>query len=425
MAQDIGTSAVFYEVDGTLYLVRNLVNTLYEPYATLILPFQMDALFAVGSNVLWAESAALSIDGIYFPVMGSPTPLDTLDIQYTANTDHFTTGSATQLEDHGLQVEVSVSADLLIEERQQFYNTLALVIALSGLLFMVIVRFVYRNISKPLGTLLDGSERLSQGELGYQITPLPTGFEFYQLTQHFNDLSLQIKQQFDRHTIEQQALFDAKIKALQSQINPHFLNNTLEMINWQSRMSGDETVCQMIESLSVMLNAAMARGGNAMVTMKEEFSYIEAYLYIISCRFGSRLQMHMDIEPQVWTAIVPRLILQPIVENAIEHGIALRPSGELSLHIYIHEDFLVIDVEHAGTINDADRATIDRLLSWDGRENNEQGNARIGIRNVQHRLKLLCGERSGLTIEEYQLGRVRSRMVLPQVHEGNGENALK
>ncbi len=411
-AADIGTAALFYQLDGSLYLVRNLVDSHYVPYATLILAFQMEDLLESGSAILWAESVAFSIDDIYLPVVGDPQPLDQLDIIYGED-DHFSLGLENSLESIQLRLEVTAYGDLVQTEREGLYQSLLTIVVLSGLLFMVIIRYVYYNIGRPMNRLLQGSHHLTQGDLGYQISPMPRGQEFYQLSQHFNDLSLQLAQQFDRHTQEQQALADARIKALQSQINPHFLNNTLEMINWQARMSGDDKVCQMIASLSVMLNAAMARGGSATVTMEEEFSYIEAYLYITSHRFGSRLQVKMDIDAGVWTAVLPRLILQPIVENAIEHGVAQRTSGELVLHIYESAGNLVIDVEHAGVISPQDQATIERLLSWDGGENGQEGSGRIGIRNVQYRLKMLYGERGDLSITAYEPGRVRSRIVLP------------
>lgn len=412
VAEDIGTAALFYQLDGNLYLIRNLVDSHYVPYATLILAFHMEDLLESSGAILWAESVSFSIDDIYLPVVGDPQPLDQLDITYGAD-DRFSLGQTASLEGVQLQLEVTAYGDLVQVEREGLYQSLMTIVVLSGLLFMVIIRYVYYNIGRPMERLLQGSQHLTQGDLGYQISPMPRGREFYQLSQRFNDLSLQLEQQFDRHTQEQQALADARIKALQSQINPHFLNNTLEMINWQARMSGDEKVCQMIASLSVMLNAAMARGGSATVTMEEEFSYIEAYLYITAHRFGSRLQVEMDIDPGVWGAILPRLILQPIVENAIEHGVARRTSGELYLHIYEDRGNLVIDVEHAGVIDPQDQATIERLLSWDGGENGQEGSARIGIRNVQYRLKMLYGEHGNLSIWAYEPGRVRSRITLP------------
>ncbi len=422
-AEDLGTEILFQEVDGNLYLIRNLVDSRFNPYATLILPFDTEYLLEGGASILWATDAAFSIGDIFLPVLGEPAPLDNYELTYEGESDRFSMGVESDLEHYPLHLQLTAENDLAASERQGIYYTLGMIVLRSGILLSFMVRFVESNISKPLDTLLTASNRLAHGDLGYQIEALPSGIEFYQLTTAFNDLSTQLAEQFERHTQEQQDLHEAKIKALQSQMNPHFLNNTLEMINWQARMTGDETVCQMISSLAVMLNAAMARDGGSTITLAEEFTYIEAYLYIIGQRFGSRLQVQMDIDDTLWDAIVPRLILHPIVENAVEHGIALRRSGEVLLRIFCEDAMLVVEVEHAGVIAPEDREKIDYLLSWDSSTADKRISGRIGIRNVQHRLKMLCGEESGLTIEEYTPGRVLSRMVLPLRTTTNRDDA--
>lgn len=234
----------------------------------------------------------------------------------------------------------------------------------------------------------------------------------------FNTLSDRLSELFEKSLLEQQALHDARIKALQSQINPHFLGNTLEMINWQARMAGDEPVSEMLEALSVMLGAAMARDGRAVVSVREELSYIDAYLFIIARRLGSRLQVEKRVDDAVWQARVPRLILQPIVENAIEHGIAQRPRGQLSIHLWQDQSRLLLDVEHDGQLTERDRENIARLLRCEQPPHSEAGALRIGIRNVDQRLKILYGPESGLSITMPSPGRVRSRIALPFTIDG-------
>ncbi len=140
-------------------------------------------------------------------------------------------------------------------------------------------------------------------------------------------MSSELKNQFERSYLEQQALQQARVKALQSQINPHFLNNTLEVINWEARLSGDERVSAMIEALSVMLNAALDRDGRSMIPLREELSYVDAYLYIIRERLGDRLVIEREIDETMLDEMVPRLIFQPLVENAVEHDLTARHGG--------------------------------------------------------------------------------------------------
>ncbi len=118
---------------------------------------------------------------------------------------------------------------------------------------------------------------------------------------------------------------------------------------------------------------------------------------------------------------MPRLILQPIVENAIEHGIEQHASGVLTIRAFRREKAIYLEVENDGSMSDDDREAIDRLLAWEGNpeELNQASPGRIGIGNVNMRLKILYGEGSGLTIEEIASKRVLARLVLPDMEFRN------
>lgn len=177
-------------------------------------------------------------------------------------------------------------------------------------------------------------------------------------------------------------------------------------------MAGDEKVSSMIEALSTMLNAAMARDERPYVELREELRYVDAYLYIISVRFGKRLQVERDIDESLLGQLVPRLVMQPIVENAVDHGVAGKRMGRLRLHIYREGARIMLEVENDNPLSEQDAATIEALLSWDGDERPSGGSGHIGIRNVQLRLKMLYGEAYGLSILPGGLGTI-ARITLP------------
>jgi len=231
------------------------------------------------------------------------------------------------------------------------------------------------------------------------------------MTKRFNSMSQQLKYQFERIYEEQTELQNARVMALRSQINPHFLNNTLESILWAARISKDEPVCKMIEALSIMLNAAMARGGSARGTVKQEIAYTDAYLYISSIRLRDRLTIVKEIDKETLGALVPCLILQPIVENAIDHGIALIDKGTLSLRSYLEDSKLILEVENCGKLSKKDKERIACLLNPDDDDECEC----IGIKNVNRRLKILYGELGSLTIYETENSTVLSKIVIPNV----------
>ena len=177
----------------------------------------------------------------------------------------------------------------------------------------------------------------------------------------FNSMSDKLKNQFEQIYLEELALRDANIMALQSQINPHFLNNTLEIINWEARMEGNDRVSSMIEALSTMLEATMDRKKQQMIPLSEEISYVEAYCYIIRQRFGEKFQFEKQIDPELLQTEVPRLIIQPIMENAVEHGLSGR-AGKIVLRIYAEEDKLKIAIINDGLMSIEDKGKW--MTSW-------------------------------------------------------------
>ena len=134
-----------------------------------------------------------------------------------------------------------------------------------------------------------------------QLEPFDKNEEMGALIDTFNHMSGSLEESFNRIYVEEIAQRDATLKALQSQNNPHFLNNTLEIINWKARLSGNEEVSEMIGALSVMMNATMNRDNEMFVPLSEELCYVDAYLTIIRQRFGStsigirnvNLQLHL------------------------------------------------------------------------------------------------------------------------------------
>ena len=221
-------------------------------------------------------------------------------------------------------------------------------------------------------------------------------------------MSAELQSQFERSYQEQQATQRAQIKALQSQINPHFLNNTLEIINWEARMADNDRVSAMIEALSTMLSASLDRDGRAQIPLREELGYVDAYLYIIRERLGEKFQVYQQIDQTLMDQMIPRLILQPIVENAVEHDITARRGGNLWVRVQRDATRMILEVEHDGTMTEADREKIDLLLS----ESYTDG-GRVGLRNVHQRMKLIYGDESSLRVTQTDHGTVMAQMIFP------------
>ena len=177
----------------------------------------------------------------------------------------------------------------------------------------------------------------------------------------------------------------------------------------------------MIDALSTMLNAAMDRDGRAVIALREELGYVDAYLYIIKERLGERLDIVKQIDEQLLDIPIPRLILQPLVENAVEHDISGQHRGKLVLRVYHEAERLFLDVEHNGVISERDGENIRQLLSGPPQHSEQvQKTGSVGLRNVNQRLRLLYGENSTLSIEQIGPEQILARIAMPlngQMHK--------
>ena len=276
-------------------------------------------------------------------------------------------------------------------------------------MLLITFQFFKQKVNEPVEKLMAGAAQIEQGKLGYQLSYQANSREFQYLTDSYNHMSGQLQHQFNRLYQEELALRDAHIKALQDHINPHFLNNTLEIINWEARMGENTKVSRMIESLSTVLDAALDRNRKPEVRLAEEMTYVNAYLYIITERFGKRINVSIDLPEALMDFKVPRLILQPVIENAVEHGIGPSGHGTVSIRGYKADGCLILEIENGGGLSAQDEAHIERLLAADydaGRETS--GN--IGIANVNQRLRILYGDGCGLSIFRSEGSQVIARL---------------
>lgn len=398
---DTDTGIRFLYLGDHLYMARNLLDNHFQPYATIAMLLEPSVIFQSVEVIGRVSSRTLTIDGCTVP-MGADASLDKgeAEIHYTMD-----------LDGHTLTFSAVPEAYNLWKDTPWLRWAVAGVALMVLPLLLVMIGLFYRHVTSPMEALSQANARVQSGQRGYQISESPPNAEFEKLYVNFNAMSTELKNQFEQSYLEQQATQKAQIKALQSQINPHFLNNTLEIISWEARLADNERVCAMIEALSTMLTAALDRDGRTQIPLSEELGYVDAYLYIIKERLGGALRVTRQIAPQTQQLLIPRLILQPIVENAVEHDITANRGGRLVLRAWQEEDEILLEVEHDGTMTDADRENIRRLASAE-----DPGKGRVGLRNVYRRLKLLYGERGSLTIEEVTPGTILARLRFPQTH---------
>lgn len=404
LAGSMDTGIAFRLIGEDLYMVRNLMDARFRPYAVLTMLCDREVLFQSLEPVNLLTACRITLDGT--------------DIPLHTGSDHVwepgrepIAQSSIDVDGHTLVFQAQDVEKNLWGAMPDLRRAVVLVILLVVPLFGVAMMLFYFHVTKPVAVLVAASNRVEAGQRGYQITQYPHSREFRKLTRHFNSMSKELESQFERLYLEQQSLQEARIKALQSQINPHFLGNTLEIINWEARIAENDKVSEMIEALSTMLDAAIGRDGRNMISLQEELTYVNAYLYIIQQRMGDGLHIRQEIDDALLGCSVPRLLLQPLVENAVEHDISQRRGSELCIRACREDRELRLEVEHDGTISPEDREKIDRLLGQTPDETEKRG--RVGIRNLNQRLHLMYGDRSCLTIEQIAPDRVLACVRLP------------
>jgi len=339
-------------IDGKIYIIRNLYTTTkYTKFGTLVLELNKNKL----------------IDGINLNKdyeMGFYVNDTSSMISY--NKDFKEDSRAGILNFHFGAVLIA-NKNVIFSEIYNLYTIMLFIMLIIIPIFIYMIYFISHHITKPMSRMIEAANKIEQGGIGMQIeSNIMPNLEFDVLQDAFNHMSSEIKYLFDYAYNEKIARRDAKIKALQSQINPHFLNNTLEMMNWQARMAGDVTVSKMIEALGTLLNYSMDRSNRKMINLAEELRCVEAYLYIVSMRFGKRLKVEKEVDENLLQIKVPQLILQPLIENAVVHGVETVKSGTIQIKIYQDKEnnHVILQIINTGKeMSEEDIAKVDYLLN--------------------------------------------------------------
>lgn len=307
--------------------------------------------------------------------------------------------------------------NVIFSEIQKLYLVMSIIMLIIIPIFIYMIYFISHHITNPMSRMIDAAKTLEKGDIGMQIegAPMPNK-EFDVLADSFNQMSSEIKYLFDYAYSEKLARKDAKIIALQSQINPHFLNNTLEMMNWQARMAGDVTVSKMIEALGTLLNYSMDRSNKKMINLAEELRCVDAYCYIISMRFGKRLKIEKEVDSELLQLQVPQLILQPLIENAVVHGVETVKNGSIEIKVFKDGENAILQIINSGkdmTKEEINR--VEKILSGTYEQSSEEKaiHESMGIYNVNERIKLIYGEEYGLTIKPHGEGETASTITIP------------
>lgn len=279
-----------------------------------------------------------------------------------------------------------INTDVLSSTRTRATLIMSAVIAGTFIVTMIVSNYIARRISSPISRLKNHMEQIEKGDF-YQKIEIDGQREVVSLTHSFNSMIEEIRRLMNRVVEEQREKRKTEFQALQNQINPHFLYNTLDSIVYLSENQMNDKVVKMVVALSRFFRISISRGKN-IILLKEEIEHARNYLLIQQIRYNDKFDFKFEIDKEVLNLKVVKLSLQPIIENALVHGINTEyDSGTITIRAYQKGNSLVLEVE-----DDGYGMTKELIESvYDNLTNKNLHNS-IGLKNVYQRLRIYYGE---------------------------------
>lgn len=302
--------------------------------------------------------------------------------------------------------------DELIKNNNEIIQVYAVVLCIIlGLAIIISIR-ISKEITKPLEKLKNSMREVEKGDFENVNIVISGENEISSLSNSFKIMISEIKKLMEQNINEQKQKRKSEIKALQAQINPHFLYNTLDSIIWMAECNKTKEVVIMTSSLAKLLRESISNE-EEVTTINREINHIENYLTIQKMRYKDKLEFIIDVEESIYNVKIIKLILQPIVENAIYHGVKYKEGKSLILISGFNcgNDIEII-VKDTGIGMDKDQ--LDHIFD---RCKKSEKNTGVGIYNVQMRLQLAYGEKYGLTYESKKLEGTTVKIRIPKKEE--------
>ncbi len=273
---------------------------------------------------------------------------------------------------------------------EDLYN-LPLLITLCaaiGLFILFVCMIFMRRTLRPLSNLVDEMASSHEKEFREHVQ-VEGSSEVQQLALTYNEMLDDIQNYISELMETQQAQRKAEIKSLQMQINPHYIYNTLASIKWLVYQKDTEKTTQTIDAFISLLRNTISNT-DELITIEQELVNIENYVLINHTRYGDQIRVEYQVEPDCYNCLIPKLVLQPFIENAFFHAFPSGEQGTIVVRITSEESILVICIEDDGI-------GMEQVKIQSAIEDRKEHFSGIGIQNVQDRLAMIYGDKSGIT----------------------------
>ena len=270
-------------------------------------------------------------------------------------------------------------------------GTVVLALSLLSLaLSLVISEALARHITRPVSRLDKAIAKVKDGDLSIQVK-VKTSDELGRLTESFNQMVKDLKRYLEDRVQRQKDLNETTLRLYQTQLNPHFLYNTLDTIKWSAKIHQIPEIAVLAENLAIILRKSIS--SKPFIQLREELDTIESYIKIQKIRFAGRFLYETEVPDMLEDCVIPKMILQPLVENAIIHGLDGCANGYICIYAAQKDGILRISVTDDGC------GMGQEMLDWMNSPNPAKRDGHLGLYNVIQILKLYYGEEYGIQAE--------------------------
>ena len=297
-----------------------------------------------------------------------------------------------------IYVETMNFNNVQAELNARIKSTISMSIIVSLVAFTAALLMTFqatRSITTPIRKLCDLTYKVAEGDFTVK-TDVGNLDEIAVLTESFNNMTEEIGILVDDIKHQEENLHIAEVKLLQAQINPHFLYNTLDAIVWLAEEKKSEEVVSMVTSLSDFFRTTLSKG-EEFITVREERLHIESYLKIQQFRYQDIMEYEINMDESIYSYVIPKLTLQPLVENALYHGIKnKRGKGMIQITGTKEGDALVFQVRDNG--RGMTEEELKRLSQIIEKKETDEGKGGFGLANVNQRIRYYYGEEYGISV---------------------------
>ncbi|MBC8061098.1 MAG: sensor histidine kinase [Clostridiaceae bacterium] len=299
----------------------------------------------------------------------------------------------------------------IVASKQDITAFMGWVLFFCIIFIILIFAFISAKITHPIKELEKSMKKVEEGEFNIYVD-VKGEDEVVRLSRAFNLMVSKVRMLMDQIIVEQEAKRKSELDALQSQINPHFLYNTLDSIVWMAENEKSEDVIIMVTALARLFRISISRGKN-IITVEQEIEHAKNYLIIQKVRYKNKFQFEIVVQEEVLKYKTLKLILQPLIENSIYHGIEyMVDEGLIKISVAIVNGRLLYEVDDNGLGIELEK--LEKLLEY---ETKAKAGSGVGVKNVHERIQLCYGKEYGLEIESVIEEGTRIKMWLPIVEE--------